>query len=1023
GQYELFVNGSNALGVMLGNGMYNVPATSRYTKFTGSFGPPKLIAQLHLFYANGTSNVISTDSQWLTAPGPITFSHVYGGEDYDARLEPSGWNHAGFDAAAWSPATVTSGPGGMLRGQSHAAPPIKAVQTLLPIKTNSISASVKVYDLGQNASLIPRLTVHGQTGAVVRITPAELVNGNGTINRSSVGGGAAYWQYTLAGTGSETWFPRFFFHGCRYLQVEVFAAPSSAPLPVVDQIEGVVIQSASTPAGGFSCSSDLFNRIRTLIRWSQRNNLVSLITDCPHRERLGWLEQYHLHGPSLRYEWDLGLLYSKTMDDMTDSQLASGLVPDIAPEYTVFGGGFRDSPEWGSSVVIVPWQQYLFTGDDMLLRRHYNSMSNYLAYLQGRASGYILNFGLGDWYDLGPNPPGFAQLTPVALTATAYFYQDATILAQAARVIGRTNDALQFDSLAGNIRTAFNNSFYSAANGYYSTGSQTAQSLPLVLGLVHSNNQATVITALIANVRSQGLTAGDIGHRYLLRALADAGRSDVVFELHSQTNTPGYGYILNTGATSLTEGWDGSSSQSHFMLGHIMEWFYHDLAGIQPDAASPGFKRVVIKPALVSGITNASASYDSVRGEIASAWTLSNNVVTLNLTIPAGSTGLVCLPTLGTASTNLVIQENGTTLWQNGGVTGSVPGVTFDRMEGTGAQSSIVWTVGSGSYQFTWNVFPAPGGLAAVSGNAQVALSWNAMPDATGYHVKRSSNSGGPYVIVGNQIAGTNYTDVAVVNGATYYYVVSALSANNESGDSIEVSAMPRTVANFGFETPGVGTYLYSPAGSSWTFSAQSGANGSGIAANGSAFTTANPNAPQGIQVAYLQGIASVSQAIGGFTTGARYAVTFSAAQRNYQQNGGQTWNVTIDGSVVRSFDPPRSATSYVDYNLTFPATAPTHTLGFASSNTRGGDNTVFLDNVRITSLVPPALGWQASGGQIHFAWPQDHIGWRLQAQTNALSAGLGTNWVTITSSVITNQFAFPIGNIEASVFFRLIYP
>jgi hypothetical protein len=206
------------------------------------------------------------------------------------------------------------------------------------------------------------------------------------------------------------------------------------------------------------------------------------------------------------------------------------------------------------------------------------------------------------------------------------------------------------------------------------------------------------------------LTAGDIGHRYLLRALADMGRSDVVFNLHCGTNNPGYGYILNQGATALTEAWDAntSSSQDHFMLGHITEWFYHDLAGIQSDPAVPGFQHVIIRPAFVGGITWVNASYASVRGTIVSDWTLTNNLATLNVTIPVGSTGSIYLSTLGTTVTNLVIKESGTTIWQNGAATGSAVGVAFDHVQGTGSQAYMVWTVGSGSYQFAWNVFPPP---------------------------------------------------------------------------------------------------------------------------------------------------------------------------------------------------------------------------------------------------------------------------------------------------------------------------
>jgi alpha-L-rhamnosidase len=1032
-------NGNNAVGVMLGNGMYNVPATSRYTKFTGSFGPPKVIAQIYLYYTNGTSQVITSDAQWLTSSGPITYSHVYGGEDYDARLQPAGWNQAGFNASAWSAAVVTNGPGGILRGQSHAAPPIVATQTLQPIQTNTISSGTIVYDLGQNAALIPSLTTHGQAGAVVQITPAELTNTDGTVNRGSVGGGTAYWQYTLAGTGSETWMPRFFYHGCRYLQVTLTAASGSSQLPVVDALSGVVIQSSSTNAGDFSCSNDLFNRTRTLIRWAQRNNLISILTDCPHRERLGWLEQYNLHGPSLRYEFDVGQLFSKTMQDMADSQTSSGLVPSIAPEYPVFGGGFRDSPEWGSSVIIVPWQHYLFTGDDTLLRNYYATMTNYFGYLKNQAVNNFLNYpsGLGDWYDIGPHPPGYSQDTPISLTADAYYCQDAQILGQAAAEMGKTGDASQFNSLATNIATAFNNTYYSAANGYYATGSQTAQSLPLSLGIVNPTNQASVTAALVANVYSKGLTAGDIGHRYLLRALADMGRSDVVFNLHCGTNNPGYGYILNQGATALTEAWDAntSSSQDHFMLGHITEWFYHDLAGIQSDPAAPGFQHVIIKPAFVGGITRVNASYASVRGTIISDWTLTNNLVTLNVTIPVGSTGSVYLSTFGTTVTNLLIKESGTTIWQNGAALGSAVGVAFDHVQGAGSQAYVVWTVGSGSYQFAWNVFSAPTGLAAVAGNGQVTLSWNAVPNATGYNVKHSTTSGNGYTIAAGGVTGTNFNDVGLSNNTTYYYAVSAVNGGNESANSSEVSATPALatisgiISNFGFEAPGIGAYQYNPSGGTWTFTAQSGSNGSGISANNSAFTSGNPNAPQGGQVAFLQGTATISQTLIGLLAGAIYQITFSAAQRNdiYGGQAGQTWQLQLDGTNIGTYAPPESAQSYVDYAATFTASASSsHTIAFVGTDSNGGDNTVFIDDVRLAlspSLVLPHLAYQIAGGQIQILWPPDHAGWKLQVQTNSLNFGLGTNWITILGSNFTNRFIFPVGLFNGSVFFRLTYP
>ena len=1024
-------NGNNAVGVVLGNGMYNVPATANYTKFTGSFGPPKMIAQLYLFYTNGTSQVIATDGQWLTTPGPITYSQVYGGEANDARLLPAGWNQSGFNDSNWSTSVVTNGPGGILRGQSHAAPPIIATQVLQPVQTNALSSSTIVYDLGQNAALIPSLTTHGQAGAVVQITPSELINSDGTINRSSVGGGTAYWQYTLAGTGSETWTPKFFYHGCRYLQVTLTAAAGSSQLPVVDSISGNVIQSSSANAGNFLCSNTLFNRTRTLIQWAQRNNLISILTDCPTRERLGWLEQDNLNGPSLRYEFDLGQLFSKAMQDMADSQTSAGtgLVPDIAPEVTVFSGGFRDSPEWGSSVILVPWQHYLFTGDDTLLVNYYSAMTNYFGYLQNQSVNYFLNYpnGLGDWYQIAT--------TPVSLTADAYYCQDAQVLGQVAALLGNNSDASRFNLLATNIATAFNNTYYS--NGSYSTGSQTANALPLYLGIVNPTNQAAVLAALVANINANGLTCGEIGHRYILRALTDMGRPDVVFNLHSGTNDPGYGYILSQGATALTEAWDAnpSDSQDHFMLGHITEWFYHDLAGIQYDPALPGFQHVIIKPAFVGGITWVNASYASVRGTIIDNWALTNGFATINVTIPVGSTGSIYLPMLGNIATNLLVKESGTTIWQNGAPAGSATGVTFDHVQGTGSQTCLIWTVGSGSYQFAWGIFTAPTGLSAAAGNGQVSLSWNPVPNATGYNVERSTTSGSGYVILAANVVGTNYKDLAVSNNATYYYVVSAISGGNASANSLESVATPQwstisgIVSNFGFETPVTSTYQYNPSGGSWSFTAQSGSTGSGICANGSAFNSGNPSAPQGGQVAFLQGTGSISQILFGLIAGAIYQITFSAAQRNniYGQQKGQTWLLQMDGTPIGSYAPPETAQGYSDYFATFTATASSsHTLSFVGTDANGGDNTVFIDNVRMAlapSLTRPQLSCQIAGGQMQLLWPTDHTGWELQVQTNSYGMGLGTNWWTVSGSTLTNQFALPVNPANGNVFFRVAFP
>lgn len=638
--------GPNALGLELAGGMYRVTG-GRYTKFTGSFGPLKAIAQLRLEYADGSVETLVTDDQWRVAAGPITFSCIFGGEDYDARREQRGWDQPGFAATNWSPAVALDGPGGVLRGQSASAPPLRAFESIKPISVKELRPGVLVYDLGQNASLIPRVLLKGGPGAVVRITPAELLAPSGAVDRGSAGGGQAYWQYTCAGGDVVTWFPKFWYHGSRYLEVHLLAGDDGWR-PVVEALEGVVVHSSAAPVGEFACSNDLFNRIHTLIRWAQRANLVSVITDCPHRERLGWLEQYHLNGPSLRYEWDLARVFAKGMQDMADSQLANGLVPDIAPEYVVFSGGFRDSPEWGSAFVIVPWQQYEWTGDAELLRRYYDGMKRYVAYLGTKATNHIVSHGLGDWYDIGPKPPGPAQLTPTALTATAFYYYDAWIVAQTARLLGKPADERTYSALASEIAAAFNREFFKSDPPRYATGSQCANAIPLVMNLVAPQHRAAVVNAIAADVAKRGnaITAGDVGYRYLLRALADGGRSDIIFAMNNQSEHPGYGYQLKKGATSLTEAWDAGrgSSQNHFMLGHINEWFYHDLAGLAPDPAAPGFARVVVRPQPVVDITWARASYDSPRGKITTSWKRDGRRFTLEVVLPPGSAAAVHMP-------------------------------------------------------------------------------------------------------------------------------------------------------------------------------------------------------------------------------------------------------------------------------------------------------------------------------------------------------------------------------------------
>jgi len=481
----LLRTGENVVGLMLGNGFYRVTG-GRYVKYTGSFGPPRAMVLLRLAYPDGRVEQIISDGNWRTAQGPIVFSCVYGGEDYDARREQEGWDQPGFDDSAWYPALETEGPGGVPRGPG--GPPIRIMETLAPVSVTRLEEGRYLYDLGRNFSGIPRIRVRGNAGATVTLVAGELLDPAGGVTQRH-SGEPVWFRYTLKGNGEETWAPRFSYYGFRYVEVRGARPAGSAPsgevsLPEVTGLEGLWTHAAAERVGRFESSSDILNRVHDLILSAIRSNLQHVLTDCPHREKLGWLEVSHLLADGLLYNFDLARFYAKVQQDMADSQQPDGLVPDIAPEYTVFQGGFRDSPEWGSACVINPWNTWMTYGDRRLLESAYPVMERYTAYLAGRADGCIVSHGLGDWYDIGPNPPGESQLTSKGLTATAVYYQDLNILTRTAALLGRAEEAARFRELAEQTRRAFNARFYHPTDRYYDRNSQTANAMPLALDMV-----------------------------------------------------------------------------------------------------------------------------------------------------------------------------------------------------------------------------------------------------------------------------------------------------------------------------------------------------------------------------------------------------------------------------------------------------------------------------------------------------------------------------------------------------------
>lgn len=686
---EQLQKGENVVGVLLGNGFYNVQG-GRYRKLQISFGPPTLLFELAIHYDDGTKETIHSDSDWKYDLSPVIFNCIYGGEDYDALREQKGWNQAGFDDKNWRPVVVQEAPKGVLRPQM--APPVKIMERydiqkvtkLTPEQIVSATQSTKrtidpsafVLDMGQNLAGFPEITVRGKRGQKITLVVAEALTDEGACNQRQTGR-QHYYEYTLKGEGDETWHPRYSYYGYRYIQVEgavLKGQKNPQRLPVLKNIQSCFVYNSAKKVSTFESSNRIFNAAHRLIEKAVRSNMQSVFTDCPHREKLGWLEQVHLNGPGLLYNYDLSAYAPQIMQNMADAQHPNGAMPTTAPEYVVFEGpgmdAFTESPEWGGSLVIFPFMYYETYGDDSLIKKYYPNMRRYVDYLKTRADKNILSFGLGDWYDYGDFRAGFSRNTPVPLVATAHYYMTVQYLIKAAEMVGNDFDVRYYNSLASDILAAFNERFFNNETAQYGTGSQCSNALPLFLHMIRSKeNQGAykedsclhtkVLSNLIKDVEAHGnrLTTGDVGNRYLIQTLSRNGADELIYKMFNHEEAPGYGFQLKFGATTLTEQWDPrqGSSWNHFMMGQIDEWFFNSLVGIRPYAAlSPaagqkedvaqGYQKFVIAPKPVGDLKYIKSSYETLYGTIAVDWTRQEGTFTLNISVPVNTTAVVYLP-------------------------------------------------------------------------------------------------------------------------------------------------------------------------------------------------------------------------------------------------------------------------------------------------------------------------------------------------------------------------------------------
>jgi alpha-L-rhamnosidase len=638
--------GENVFGVLLGNGFYNAIG-DRYNKIWICFGPPTLYFQLELTYSDGSRETILSDASWKYDLSPITFNNIYGGESYDARLEQAGWDKPGFDDKNWKPVVMQEAPKGVLRPET--APDVQEMKSYPVQSAKRIDSGVHVLNMGQNVSGYPLIKVQGPKGSKIKIVPGEMLQKELVSQKRS--GGPSFYEYTLKGEGVETWSPKFHYYGFQYLEIDsadMYKAEPGSHRPVVLDVQSQFVYNSTSETGTFTCSNDLYNRTHVLIQNAVKSNFQAVFTDCPHREKLGWLEEDYLNGPGLFYNYNLTNFIPKLMQDIQDGQNANGLVPSIIPEYVVFGDDFSDSPEWGVACIIVPWMYYEYYGDASMIEKMYPSMKRYVDFLTSRSDSGIVSHGLGDWYDYGTHAAGYSKNSPIAVSATSHYYYAIDYLVRSAKLLDNQQDEQVYRQLLDFVKESYNRKFFNPETKQYGSGSQFCNAVSLYMGLVKPENKEAVLQNLISDVEKHGnrLTTGDIGNRYLFQTLADNDRNDVMYALTNHYDAPGYGFQLQFGVTTLTEQWDPrrGNSWNHFMMGQIDEWFFKTLAGIQADPEKPGYQHFIVKPVSVGDIKAVSATYRTLYGVIEVTWRKTGDSIEINVQVPVNTTASLQLP-------------------------------------------------------------------------------------------------------------------------------------------------------------------------------------------------------------------------------------------------------------------------------------------------------------------------------------------------------------------------------------------
>ena len=702
----LLVAGHNRLSATLGDGWWSGYVGWQETR--GRYGSLEnsLLVQLEVELADGKRLTVGSDASWHCRTGPILSSDFMMGEVYDARREPAE-DTIEDDVSKGMAAREVAAPTAALVAQR--AEPVRITETIAPISIAEISPGVFIFDLGQNISgwVLLRLA-HVPVGTRLVLRHGERLNPDGTLYTENLRRAKATDTYIARGSAEEIYEPHFTFHGFQY--VELTGYPGK---PSPDTVTGCVIHSAIPPAGDFECSHAGVNRLWLNGVWSQRDNFLSVPTDCPQRdERLGWTGDAQVFLRTASYNRDVAAFFSKWMVDVEDAQTPEGLFTDVAPrvpEGKNFVGldDLCGAAGWADAGIIVPWTIWRVYGDRRIIERHWKAMTAWLDYLDRTNPDGLrtrdLRNNYGDWLCI-PSDTTFRTHSPMKnLLATAYWADDAAKMARMARELGRAAEASRFEAMFERVRDAFQREFV-RPDGQLTVELQTAYIVALTFNLLPAEVRARAAERLVENIRDLDwhLSTGFIGISHLNPTLTLEGHADVAYRLLLQETYPSWLYPVLHGATTIWERWNGWTHQdgffnpqmnsfNHYSLGSVGEWLYRHVAGIELDPDVPGFQRFVLKPYISSGLEYARAAYQTMHGQVESHWKRSGDQFSWSIRVPANTRARVSVPT-----------EPDSPIFESG-----VPLARVNGLDPVGAEPGyFVCEAAAGSYTFTSTLRP-----------------------------------------------------------------------------------------------------------------------------------------------------------------------------------------------------------------------------------------------------------------------------------------------------------------------------